>query len=53
MKGQEKGRLGGTQKFCMADAELEERNVRGKSGVATYALLRNLDFTIESDEMPL
>lgn len=37
----------------MADAELEERNVRGKSGVATYALLRNLDFSIESDEMPL
>lgn len=47
------GQAGGTQRFCMADAELEERNVRGKSGVATYALLRNLDFSIESDEMPL
>ena len=27
----------------------EDRNVRGEDGVITYALLRNLDFSIESD----
>lgn len=31
----------------------EDRNVRGKGGVAIYALLRNLDFSIESDGKPL
>ena len=28
----------------------EDRNVRGEGGVTTYALLRNLNFSIESDE---
>ena len=27
----------------------EDRNVRGEGGVTTYALLRNLDFSFESD----
>ena len=27
----------------------EDRNVRGEDGVITYALLRNLNFSIESD----
>lgn len=42
------GSWGDSHSFCMDNTEWEDGNVKGKTGVATYALLRNLDFSIES-----